>query len=184
MDKERFEWSYNETMLKHYMVDNQNNIQLGYEAIVNLLNQQNKQIADLEAKLSERNEYFSSFGCEDFNEFQDFISTFMLTPHEEQELIQQLKQQLDEKEKEIEELNDKLKFKSKWLKIADNMVGQSNQNKISFCIEKLEKVKKKFNGKRPIDELANEVGIDLGYTSMQIQNYIDNQIEKLKKEMK
>ena len=51
MSKERFEWIYNETMLKHYMVDNLNNQQLGYESIVNLLNQQDQRIAELEEQL-------------------------------------------------------------------------------------------------------------------------------------
>lgn len=61
-------------------------------------------ISDLETKLAEHNEYFRSFSCENFNEFQDFISTFMLTPHEEQTLIRELKQQLAEKDQ------DKIEF--------------------------------------------------------------------------
>ena len=51
MSKERFEWRYNEKVLKHYMVDNLNNQQLGYEDIVNLLNQQGRRIAELEEQL-------------------------------------------------------------------------------------------------------------------------------------
>ena len=51
MIKERYEWLYNETMLKHYMVDNLNNQQLGYESIVNLLNEQSQRIAELEEQL-------------------------------------------------------------------------------------------------------------------------------------
>lgn len=51
MNKERFEWLYNETMLKHYMVDNLNNQQLGYDSIVNLLNQQQERIVELEEQL-------------------------------------------------------------------------------------------------------------------------------------
>ena len=47
----RFEWLYNEKVLKHYILDNLNNEQLSYESIVNVLNQQAKRIAELEEKL-------------------------------------------------------------------------------------------------------------------------------------
>ena len=67
---------------------------------------QKSRIKELEAKLAEHNEYFRSFSCENFNEFQDFISTFMLTPHEEQTLIKELKQQLAEKDKRIHEVEN------------------------------------------------------------------------------
>lgn len=175
MSKERFEWLYNETMLKHYMVDNQNNIQLGYEAIVNLLNQQNKQIADLEAKLAESEKRLVN--CVDFD-------TWQKTAKENNEL----KQQLAEKEKEISNLKGLINERDKQIKnLKTNkkrVVEHKNNVKISFTLEQLEKVKKKFNGKRPIDDLANEVGLELSYTATQIQKYINNQIEELKKEMK
>lgn len=59
-------------------------------------------IDDLEKQLERHNKYFNSFSCDSFNEFVDFISTFMLTPHEEQTLIKDLKKQLEEKEKIIQ----------------------------------------------------------------------------------
>lgn len=59
-----------------------------------------KQIAELQKQLERHNKYFNSFSCDNFDEFADFISTFMLTPHEEQTLIKDLKKQLEEKEKD------------------------------------------------------------------------------------
>ena len=56
-------------------------------------------IDDLKKQLERHNKYFNSFSCDSFDEFVDFISTFMLTPHEEQTLIKDLKKQLEEKEK-------------------------------------------------------------------------------------
>lgn len=50
----------------------------------------------------------------------------------------------------------------------------------NLCIDELQKIKTKFNGKRPIDELACESGIELGYTSTQIGNFIENRIKKLR----
>lgn len=47
-------------------------------------------------RLNEHNEYFKAFNCKDFKEFQDFISSFMLTPHEEQTLIKDLQNQLNQ----------------------------------------------------------------------------------------
>ena len=57
-------------------------------------------IDDLKKQLERHNKYFNSFSCDSFDEFADFISTFMLTPHEEQTLIKDLKKQLEEKELE------------------------------------------------------------------------------------
>ena len=127
-----------------------------------------------------------------------------------EEIVDDLEAKLAEKDKEIEELKQSklvedfgdavLNFaignKSKldlWHlieqhaekeMILEERIRELKQDKISFAVERLEKVKNKFNGKRPIDDLANEVGLELGYTATQIQKYIDNQIEELKKEMK
>ena len=69
--------------------------------IEDLLNQQDKRIKELQQQLAEHNEFFNAFACKDFNEFKDFISTFMLAPHEEQTLIRELKQQLHDLPKKI-----------------------------------------------------------------------------------
>ena len=54
------------------------------------------QLDQANEKLNEHNEYFKAFNCKDFKEFQDFISSFMLTPHEEQTLIKDLQNQLNQ----------------------------------------------------------------------------------------
>ena len=112
--------------------------------------EQRKQIYDLEAKLAEKDlrieELESQFAyeCECNKQFVDC-----------QKENTQLKQQLAEKDK--------------WLRATDEHIGQlkkREQDKISFCIEQLEKVK---------------------HYAQHIQggliNYIDNQIKQLK-EMK
>lgn len=60
-----------------------------------------KENQQLKQQLAEHNEFFNAFDCKDFNEFKDFISTFMLAPHEEQTLIRELKQQLHDLPKKI-----------------------------------------------------------------------------------
>ena len=98
----------------------------------------------------------------------------------------ELKQQLAEKDQEIEELNDKLEWKSKWLKIADNMVGhyeKSNQDKISFAIEQLEKVKDIILNERKITSFNFDMFNKGKDTALFWSNeQIDNQIKSLKGE--
>lgn len=62
-----------------------------------------KYITDLQSqldqaneKLNEHNEYFKEFNCKDFKGFRDFISLFMLTPHEKLTLIKELQNQLSQ----------------------------------------------------------------------------------------
>lgn len=79
---------------------------LNKEELIDCLKEHNKlhyKIADLQSqldqaneRLNEHNEYFKAFNCKDFKEFQDFISSFMLTPHEEQTLIKDLQNQLNQ----------------------------------------------------------------------------------------
>ena len=95
-EKDRYEYYLGTNSIK----DNKTN-QI-YDYVVDLLNQQDKRIKELQQQLAENNEFFNAFACKDFNEFKDFISTFMLTPHEEQTLIRELKQQLAVTEKALE----------------------------------------------------------------------------------
>lgn len=55
-----------------------------------------------------------------------------------------------------------------------NYIEELKQSRKQLAISELEKVKTKFNGKRPIDELASEIEIELGYTSTQINNFVEN----------
>ena len=198
MSKERFEWLYNETMLKHYMVDNQNNIQLGYEAIVNLLNQQNKQIADLEAKLAESEErvkHWHDLYNERDKQFQSVRQRYHLLNKLQSnydkkdklhlaymqcaELVEeneQLKQQLAEKEKQ----NKILKSENHAL-MSDNAYQEEDifelnslkeyykNNTIDFAVAELEKMKE--------DILLD---ISIGIQREWISNKIDKQIKELK----
>lgn len=80
-------------------------------------------IDDLKKQLERHNKYFNSFSCDSFDEFADFISTFMLTPHEEQTLIKDLKKQLEEKEKKLETLQTHFK---KTQELLSREMGNSN----------------------------------------------------------
>lgn len=139
-------------------------------------------ISDLEAKLAEYNEYFKCFSCKDFNEFKDFISTFMLTPHEEQTLIRELKQQLAEKEEEIKQLNNRILLsqlqapKEQILNILCSQCIQYNpdQDKISFAVEQILDIKEEVFGTR-------EMGIIFDIPPVQDAfNAIENKIKQLK----
>lgn len=89
------------------------------------------------------------------------------------------KKQLAEKEKEISELkrigekghlNDLFEDKRKENKILIKAIEQANQDKISFAVEQLEKVKEEFDC-----IYSNDT-----YTPYQIADKIDNQIKQLK----
>ena len=54
MSKERFEWIYNEKVLKHYIFDNLEHKQLAYKDIIYLLNEQDQQIDQLKQQLAEK----------------------------------------------------------------------------------------------------------------------------------
>ena len=105
------------------------------------------QLDQANARLNKHNEYFKSFNCIDFEEFKEFISIFMLTPHEEQTLIQdlkkqiyQLKQQLAEKDKEIE--TQMMLFEKECQEYY-----KSGKYKRDFAIQELEKVKNFVDGR-------------------------------------
>lgn len=100
-EKERYEWN---SRFDEAIKDNQTGDIVN---AVEVLNKQDKRIKELQQQLAENNEFFNAFACKDFNEFKDFISTFMLAPHEEQTLIRELKQQLHDLPKKIvEEIRD------------------------------------------------------------------------------
>lgn len=108
---------------------------------------------------------------------------------------ERLKQQLAEKDKEIERLNLEFEtqedWQEKWQKLYDETCNL-NQDKISFAVEQLEKVEVCLKegieeAKSLLDPIDYEdyhelLGVGRGYrNSIEI---IDNQIEELKKEMK
>ena len=93
---------------------------------------------------------------------------------------EKLKQQLAEKDKEIERLNLEFEtqedWQEKWQKLYDETCNL-NQDKISFAVEQLEKVK----------ELVGEKGVvsspfgTLKIYASDVSEIIDNQIKELKK---
>ena len=108
---------------------------------------------------------------------------------------EKLKQQLAEKDKEIERLNLEFEtqedWQEKWQKLYDETCNL-NQDKISFAVEQLEKVEVCLKeGIEEVKSLLDPIdyedyhellGVGRGYrNSIEI---IDNQIEELKKEMK
>lgn len=104
-----------------------------------------------------------------FNNLDELIKTLNKQDKRIKELELLLKA---DKKIETNSLNgfEKLRHKNQQLK----------QSQKQLAIEELEKVKTKFNGKRPIDKLASEVGLELSYTATQINNFIENQIQNLK----
>lgn len=103
-EKERYKLkSYLKTLVEIY--DTELDIwYMNRQPITELLNEQDKRIKELEEEnkqLKIHNEYFKSFNCNSFDEFTDFISTFMLTPYEEQMLIKDLKKQLKQSQKQL-----------------------------------------------------------------------------------
>ena len=118
----------------------------------------------------------------------------MITEEDKDKLIATLTLQLQEKEKEIEikteillEKDKEIEYYKSWFE--DDDYEKHNQDKISFCIEQLEKVKNRIESKaesiyKKLDEL--NIKIVCESTSRQLDAYeeiskeIDNQIKQLK----
>ena len=153
-------------------------------------NQADYENKQLKQQLAEHNEYFESLSCKDFNEFKDFISTFMLTPHEEQTLIRELKQQLAEKDEQLKlikwDYDVVTREYNKLFNTADSVIKRQDQDKISFCVEKLEKVKENlvedlFDLYRSPCLIYETYGDEYDCVIQDaINNTIDNQIKQLK----
>lgn len=121
-----------------------------------------QQIADLEAKLAEKDKTIENW--------QTMYQSVMKSCHNGIEEDKRLREQLAEKEKEIDEV------KKWWAYQYEGNTKRKDQDKISFCIEQLEKVKDKA--------LHFYVNDTPKLTGFYIDvNEINNQIEELKKEM-
>ena len=139
--------------------------------------EKDKKISDLEARLAEsehRNE-----------QLVDALNGEVFINYKLPMENAQLKQQLAEKKKEI----------SEYVKIVDDLHKQLSdkcdfcdkthrQNKISFAIQQLEKVKKEFN-ERKLEYITMETKTHIyGLRIDRINELIDNQIKQLKEMMK
>ena len=105
------------------------------------------------------------------------------------ETLMIMKEQLAEKEKEIEELKLKLDIRAISLQNFNIERMQANQDKISFAVEQLEQLKKlcqeKFNWWENSEWEGNIYDkSDVSNAYFDIEANVDNQIEELKKEMK
>lgn len=159
------------------VVDNQ-----GVSVTIHFVECLEKEFADLEAKLAESKEKINKMlEC-----YDNMLNAFDNVQKENE----QLKQQLAEKEEINRLVNEQLADKDKELKYFKKQARRfnneaqkyyedaycndfHNQDKISFAVERLEKVKE-FCGKVWGIEHAEEV----------IEEYVDNKIAELKKEMK
>ena len=119
-----------------------------------------RRISDLEAKLAESKEQVEIVEKE-----QSELLMTIFNSHKENF---ELKQQLAEKKKEYKESVEKI------LSSRDKFILEYNQDKISFCIEQLDKVKE-F-----VKETSGIVGHEWRIDRFRVLEQIDNQIASLK----
>ena len=213
-EKERYELNDNDCIIdteKDVAICDVYDVSESPETVVNLLNQQNKRIKELNTKLvdemelsAERRQIIEDLTIENNQQDNrikklekklDIIRQKDVIIHqncrqgyvkdlEEMKNLEneneQLKQQLAEKDKEL----------SEYVKIVDGLHKQlsdkcdfcdktKDQDKISFAVEKLRQVQKYI-----ITDEKDMFGMPYLMKSSYIYDYIDNQIEELKKEMK
>lgn len=134
----------------------------------------NQQIADLEAKLSESEEY-NQMLLEEKGGYIDLVSGYS-------KKCKNYEQQLAEKDKELLEIKQRIAEKaSKEFQEMIDKRENHNQDKISFCIERLEKVKEFFLEEHRDEEMDTDYIITKD--ACQIAEYLLDQIKQLK-EMK
>lgn len=141
-----------------------------------------KQLADLEAKLAE-SESIRKGANEEIKNLHKRINEIV---ERDKNIVTDLKQQLAEKEKEIEELKH---FKISIGTMKNNQVDISSttyvdQDKISFCIDKLEKVKEWCENYKFSDEYDYVITYEPDEEDSSgcidyLKDYINNQIEEL-----
>jgi hypothetical protein len=157
---------------------------------VDLLNKEmyELKIADLEAKLAESEtrieELESQFAyeCEcnkQFIECQNENTQLKQQLAEKEEFLKKQKELFETVDRELYLTKDTLKHHTN---IYNSLVKSRNQDKISLCIEKLEKVKEKMRQNITIAAPVNELKKLSDYL-IGVDDYIDNQIKQLK-EMK
>lgn len=135
-----------------------------------LLEIKESRLADLEAKLA-KSEKSKEINIKE----RDKICLEMATDYNRQ--ILELKQQLAEKDKEIEKLqhyNDRL-AQGIYHSYGEHFISKVKQDKISFAVEQLEKVR----------SFAYNTFKEFGcFDETDLEHILDNQIKELKKEMK
>lgn len=149
------------------------------EEIAKVQSARDKTIADLEAKLAESEEY-NQMLLEEKGGYIDLVSGYS-------KKCKNYEQQLAEKEKEIAYMTKQAKkFNNEAQKYFEEVCcKENNQDKISFCIEQLEKVRDSVldfsNGYwKHFVKNGKEYMMSSDLESC-LEEYIDNQIEELKK---
>ena len=130
-------------------------------------------ISDLEAKLAESESQNKRL----YTEKESAEKILRMTSGEQTREILELKQQLAEKEEEIEELKLKLDIRAISLQNFNIERMQANQDKISFAVEQLEKVKNYM-----ITDEKDMFGANYLMNSGYVLEFIDNQIKAIKGE--
>lgn len=143
--------------------------------ICNLLNEQDEKIKELEKDI----EIWQLKAAHMLNVCKEQSAKDLRKIYGLIEKNEQLTKQYDQLNKKYCEEMDKNTILKQQLEEKTKELKQSQNQK---AIEELEKMKKHFCGKRPVDDLASEVGVELGYPATQIQNYLDNQITELRGE--
>ena len=157
--------------------DKEKKIFASIEGYLEAQNECQSQIADLETKLAKRDKEIADLQSQ-LQQANEIINNPDTLIFQQQQLIDNLKSQLAEKKKEIESYKH---FKITIGTMENNQVDISSttytdQDKISFALEQLEKVKDYF-----IEGYAICKNFSDFYWNFTEQ--IDNQIEELKKEM-
>lgn len=193
---------------KNNMTENLNNM---YDDYSKILAEKDVKIADLEAKLAEYEDIMKDYNIQDLTELDEFLAKYDFDEDEDGNIVsqvivgdqkyididyfatiykenKQLKQQLAEKDKEIEKLKH---FKVTIGTMENNQVDISSttyidQDKISFAIEQLEKVRelchKKFDWWENSEWEGNLYDkSDVSNAYFDIEANIDQQIVELKK---
>ena len=139
-------------------------------------------ISDLEAKLAESEKQRQHLKDWLDNEILTSVDneSYYATINEYEEEVKKLKQQLEEKDEEIERLNLEFEtqedWQEKWQKLYDETCNLT-QDKISFAVEQLEKVKNYM-----ITYEKDMFGANYLMNSGYVLEFIDNQIKELKGE--
>lgn len=127
-----------------------------------------RQLGDLEAKLAESEKQNKRL----YNEKESAEKILKMSSNEQTREIMELKQQLAEKTLTIEQINKAfIENRSLW----KGKYERANQDKISFAVEQLEKVKNYI-----ITDEKDMFGATYLMKSGYVLEYIDNQIEQLK----
>ena len=154
--------------------DKEKNIFAGIDGYLEAQKECQSQISDLEAKLAEvKNscDYYMKRSNDLVCKIGEYKNHIRFKGKE----ITELKQQLEEKENEIERLNLEFEtqedWQEKWQKLYDETCNL-NQDKISFALEQLEKV---------LVLIHNAVNIDNPeYDLVGLYDAVSNQIKQLK----